>query len=148
MRKTVLAMCLALSFSGCAHLEALKEKNAATSYVSKEIDDYDAEIVGEDMAKFLAGEFPAAKTTIYVEPSNTTLREVLAAELSEKGFGILEIRPDKGAAVVLQYYVTELGNGILLRMRYQGKIASRYYGRKQDGDLSLSNKIAVREAAK
>jgi hypothetical protein len=148
MKKTVLAMCITLSFSGCAHLEAMKEKNAATSYVSKEISDYDAETVGEDMAKFLAGEFPAAKTTIYIEPSKTTLREVLVDELSDKGFGILEIRPDKGSAVVLQYYVTELGKGILLRMRYQGKIASRYYGRMQDGDLSLSNKIAVREAAK
>jgi len=68
--------------------------------------------------------------------------------LSEKGFGILGVRPDKGSAVVLQYYVTGLGKGILLRMQYQGKVASWYYGRKADGNLAFSNKIAIREAAK
>ena len=148
MRKEVLVLCAALSFAGCAHLEALRDRNSAVSYVSKEISEHESEMVGADMAKFLSGQFPAAKTTIYVEPSNTLLRSVLVKGLTEKGFGILDIKPEKDPVVILQYFVTGFDNGILWRMRYQDRIASRYYARRPDGSLSFSNKIAVRGTEK
>ena len=149
MKRTILAMCVAMSLVGCAQLEAFKNRNAPApvSYVA-ELNEADSEKIGEDMAKFLAERFPAAKTTVYVEPSNTVVRAVLVDEMAAKGFGILETKPDQGPAVVLQYFVTNLSNGILVRMRYGDSVASRYYGRKTDGSLYAAGKIAVREDAK
>jgi hypothetical protein len=147
MRKTILALCVSSMF-GCAHFEALKQKpQQSISYVYHEISEDDSEVVGEDMAKVLASQLPAAKTTLYIEQSNTYLRAVLVDELAAKGFGILEMKPDQGPAISLQYFVTPLDSGVLVRMRYQDKISSRYYGRGPDGALIPSSKIAVREAA-
>lgn len=149
MNKSVLALCVALSLTSCAHIEALRStKVVPASYVAKEISEADSETIGEDMAKFLADQLPAAKTTIYVEPSEAMVHDVLMEELMEKGFGILPIKPTQGPAISLQYFVTNLGNGVLVRMRYSGKISSRYYGRQSDGSLYASGKIAVREDAK
>lgn len=149
MKMTVLAMCIAMSLTGCAQLEALRNRNASApvSYVA-ELNEADSEKIGKDMTKFLAEQLPAAKTTVYVEPSNTIVRAVLVDEMAEKGFGILEMKPDQGPAVVLQYFVTTLSNGILVRMRYGDAVASRFYGRQTDGSLYAAGKIAVREAAK
>lgn len=147
MKKTILALCVSTMF-GCAHIEALTQKQTQQSYVAKEISEADEGLVGEDMAKFLKSQFPAARTTIYVEPSNTIVRAVLVDELTEKGFGILETKPQQGPAVAFQYFVTPLDNGILVRMRYSDTISSRYYGRRSDGSLYASGKIAVREATK
>lgn len=147
MRKMMIALCVSSMF-GCAHLEALKQKQQGFSYVSKEISVSDSEIVGEDMAAFLSSQLPAAKTTLYIELLNSVVSAVLVNELTEKGFGILETKPAEGSAVELRYFVTPLDNGILVRMRYQDKISSRYYGRQADGKLFSSSKIAVREAAK
>lgn len=151
MKKTVLAMCIAVSLtSGCAQLEALRNANAPDAPFSfvAELNEADSERIGKDMTAFLADQFPAAKTTVYVEPSNTIVREVLVDEMVSKGFGILETKPDQGPAVALQYFITYLSNGILVRMRYGEAVASRYYDRQSDGSLYPSGKIAVREAAK
>ena len=149
MRTTIIALCVSSMF-GCAHFEALKQKpqQQGISYVYQEISEEDSETVGEDMAKFLASQLPAAKTTLYVEPSNTSIRAVLVDELASKGFGILEMKPEQGPAISLQYFVTPLDNGVLVRMRYQDKITSRYYGRQTDGSLFPSSRVAVREATK
>jgi hypothetical protein len=148
MNKSLLAVCIALSLTSCAHIEALRAKNTSASYVVQEMSESDSEIIGEDMAKFLASQFPAAKTAIYVEPSDTLVHEVLMEELTEMGFGILPLKPEPGAYVTLQYFVTPLDNGMLVRMRYSDRVSSRYYGRKSDGSLYASGKIAVREALK
>lgn len=147
MRATIIALCVSSMF-GCAHFESMKQKpQQGISYVYQEISEDDSETVGEDMAKFLSSQLPAAKTTLYVEPSNTYVRAVLVDELAEKGFGILEMKPEQGPAIPLQYFITPLDNGVLVRMRYQDKITSRYYGRQSDGSLFPSSKVAVREAA-
>ena len=150
MKRTVLAMCIAMSLTGCAQLEALKNRNAPASTASfvAELNDTDSERIGKDMTMFLAEQLPAAKTTVYVEPSNTVVRAVLVDEMAAKGFGILETKPDQGPAVVLQYFITHLSNGILVRVRYGDAVASRYYGRQTDGNLYAAGKIAVREATK
>lgn len=144
MKKLILALCVSSMF-GCAQLEALKQSQAI-SYVSKEISVYDSETIGEDMARFLASQLPAAKTTLYIEPTNTLVRQVLVGELTDMGFGIVEMK--QGSAVALQYFVTPLDNGVLVRMRYNDMISSRYYSRQTDGSLFPSSKVAVREAAK
>lgn len=149
MKRSILAVCVALSMTSCAHIEALLvEKSPSASYVAKEISEPDSEVIGKDMAKFLASQLPAAKTTIYIEPSDSVVHSVLVDDLVEMGFGILEIRPTQGPAVALQYSVTPLGNGVLVRMRYSDRVSSRYYGRLADGSLSTSGKISVREAVK
>lgn len=149
MNKTVLAMCVVLSLTSCAHIEALRTKNVVlASYVANEISEADSETIGEDMAKFLASQFPAAKTTIYIEPSDSVVQEVLVEELTERGFGILPVKPTQGPALSFQYFVTNLGNGILVRMRYADTISSRYYARKSDMSLYQPGKIAVQEVAK
>lgn len=146
MKRTVSAICIVMSLVGCAQLEALKNRNTPTSFVA-ELNEADSKKIGKDMAAILANQFPVAKTTVYVEPSNTIVRAVLVDEMTAKGFGILDVRPDKGPAVVLKYFVTHLSNGILVRMRYGDVVASRYYGRQVDGNL-FAGKIAVREATK
>jgi hypothetical protein len=150
MKRTILAMCIAMSLTGCAQLEALRSRNAPAAPASfvAELNEADSERIGKDMATFLADQFPAAKTTVYVEPSNTIVRALLVDDLAAKGFGILETKPDQGPAVALQYFITNLRNGILVRMRYGDAVASRYYGRQTDGSLYAAGKIAVREAAK
>lgn len=147
MKRTVLAMCIAMSLVGCAQLEALKNRNSPASFVA-ELNESDSEKIGKDMTTFLAEQFPAAKTTVYVAPSNTIVRSVLVDEMAAKGFGILDSKPDQGPAVTLQYFITNLSNGILVRMRYGDAVASRFYGRQSDGSLYAAGKIAVREAAK
>lgn len=146
MKKLILALCVSSMF-GCAQLEALRQSQAI-SYVSKEISVYDSETIGDDMARFLASQLPAAKTTLYIEPTNTLVRQVLVGELTDMGFGIVETKGGEGAAIALQYFVTPLDNGVLVRMRYNDTISSRYYIRQTDGGLFPSNKVAVREAAK
>lgn len=148
MNKSILAICVALSLTSCAQFEALRDKNQSSSYVAKEISAPDSEVIGEDMAKFMASQYPAAKTTIYVESSDALVHAVLVDELTKKGFGIMAVKPMQGAAVQLQYFVTRVGNGILVRMKYSDRVSSRYYGRLADGRLSTTGKIAVREAVK
>lgn len=148
MRKTILALCVS-SMLGCAHFDELNQKpQQSNSYVFYEISEDDSETLGEDMAKFLASELPAAKTTLYIEPSNTYVSAVLVDELASKGFGILEMKPDQGSAIPLQYFVTPLDNGVLVRMRYQDKTSSWFYGRQSNGSLIPAGKVAVREATK
>lgn len=151
MKKTIIALCVSTMF-GCAHLEALTQKKQAKPpsyvYVTQEISDDDEEMVGEDMARFLAEQYPAAKTTLFIEPSESVFNEALVDGLTKKGFGILPIRPTQGPAIPVAYFVTNLGNGILVRLRYAGKISSRYYGRKSDGSLYASGQIAIREGVK
>ena len=145
MKKTILVLCISSLF-GCAQLQALTQKPTQTSsYVAQEISDEDSEFVGENMAGFIASQLPAAKTNLYIEPSKAYLRDVLIGELTGKGFGILPVKSDTGST--LQYIVTPLQGGILVRMKIQDKAASRYYRRSTDGEL-IANKITVREEAK
>ena len=97
MKRTVLAMWIAMSLAGCAELEALRSGNAASpvSFVA-ELSDADSERIGKDMTTFLADQLPAAKTTVYVPPSNTIVRAVLVDEMAERVSAFLKQSPVKG----------------------------------------------------
>ncbi len=147
-RISAIVMCL--SMTGCATFANLVGQNApktATSSYVEAISLSDADIVARDMADFLSNQFASAKTTIELEPMNNEFHARLLAHLKSRGFGIVETGPELGATG-LRYAVTQLDEGIILRMKYQGKEASQFYPRRQGGTLALNNVYTVREAAK
>lgn len=143
MRELMLVTCLALA--GCETLAGLTTTaTSAGSYVSPEITGTEAVAVAKDMAGFLASRFPYAKTTIALEPLKTEFHEALAQELGRRGFGVADGVPAKGS-VELHYAISVFGNGIVARMRFQGKEASRYYAITDKG-LALGGRYALRGA--
>lgn len=146
MKMTVIAAAIALS--GCAAFPQFKqaEKHALLSYVAPEVTMMEAEAVALDMARFLALQLPAARTTIELDPAHSMFHELLVDELLAKGFGVIESGAETDSDPVhVRYFVTVLDNGIVVRMRYQGKMAGRYFSRGDSG-LSFASAYAVREA--
>lgn len=143
--KNIILMISAFLASGCTLLPHLNQSN--TSYVAAEINNGEIEEVGIDMAKFLASQLPAAKTTLSLEPSKTLFQQVLMGELAELGFGITTTQNPEQQAVPLSYFVTTLDGGILVRMKYGDRVAGRYYSRTTEG-LSFASAFSVMEVAK
>jgi hypothetical protein len=151
MKTLIVMMCLFL-VSGCA---ALKEKMDAArnsqygSYVAPDISTADADDLSKDIAQYLMSQFPAAKTTLELEPLKNPLHAKLVDQLAVRGFGIVESKPQsEPQGVQVLYLVTRFDRGLVVRMLYQNKVASRFYDRAIDGRLSLQNRFTVREAAK
>lgn len=153
MKIIVLMMCLFM-LSGCAAIQAKMEAMAAKgtpgSYVAPEISETDADEVAKDVAQFLSVQLPAAKTTLELQPSENKLHLTLLDQLMVKGFGVIQSKQptEQQSAVQLRYKVTPLYEGVLVRLRYGGQEASRFYDRANDGHLSLHTRYAVREATK
>lgn len=153
MKIIVLMICL-LTVSGCAalkdKLEAIAERNRGYgSYVAPEISRSDVDEITRDMSQFLMNQLPAAKTTLELEPLKNPLHAKLLDQLARKGFGIVESKPQtEPQEIQLRYLVTHLDRGLLVRLRYQNKEASRFYDRTVDGRLSLNTSYTIREAAK
>lgn len=141
MKISILLMCLMTG--GCATLTNFQNK-VNSSYVGA-ISTADAGEVTKDMAQFLADQLPPAKTTIELEPIKSPLHDMLLEQLTGKGFGVVA-QPE--GAIALRYAVTQLDAGVLVRMKFQGKEASRFYDRTNTGSLSFNNSFAIREAAK
>src|SRR5687768_1800343 len=102
MKNIILMMCVLLA-SGCTLLPQLKGSNA--SYVASEINTRETEEVGVDMAKFLASQLPAAKTTLALEPSRTLFQERFMGALAELGFGIATTKQSEQVTVPVSYFV-------------------------------------------
>lgn len=151
MNKAVLAMAVSLSLlSGCAALTNLTQRKpqAVSSYVDPTINEADATQVAKDMADFLAWRMPAAKTTLFIEPVPMVLHGLFLDELTRKGFGIIEVRPDPDLHVVaVRYLATVLDGGVIVRVRFNDMLAGLYYP-KVSGKLSISNTYAIREVSK
>lgn len=144
MRELALIACLALA--GCDTLAEFTTKSSVVgSYVEPAVTGAEAETVANDMARFLADQFPYAKTTIRLDPLKTQFRGLLIDELARRGFGIVE-SPVPGS-VLVRYAVTYLPGGVVARMRFNGKEASRFYAITGKG-LSLRNNYAVRGVSK
>lgn len=152
--KALALMVILLPLSGCAalqaKLEAMQAKATPGSYVASEISESDANEVAMDMAEFLAARLPAAKTTLDLQLSANKLQTKLVDQLMVRGFGIIQskVQSDQEGTVMLQYKITRLDAGVLVRLRYGGHMATRYLSRAPDGRLSRQNKYAVREVAK
>lgn len=144
MKELMLVMCLSM-VTGCSTLaEFVTKTSASGSYVAPEIDDADTKVITRDMTGFLSSQFPYAKTTVRLDSLKTPFHAALISELGQKGFGVTE--SDSPGAVSVHYAVTSLDSGVLVRMRYQGKEAARYFSRTGTG-LS-AGKYALREATK
>ncbi len=144
MKKTILAAAIMMQFGGCAVLQEF-QRGQDSSYVEAGISTYETEKIAVDLSVFLSRQFPPAKTILAFKPELTLFQEILLDELSRKGYGIAtgEAPAD---AIPIKYYVTVLGNGILVRVKYQGQVASRYHARTENG-LS-SGSVAIRGALK
>lgn len=123
MRKVALAASFALA--SCATLENFKQVDSSGHYVSPEIGQ-ESETIAKDMASFLAAQIPPAKTILSLEPSKTEFHGALVGELTRKGFGVAEGGPLAGS-VEVDYSLSLVGSGVVGRMSYQGKEASRFY---------------------
>lgn len=148
MRAVILLM-VAVALSGCA---AMKDKfasmsaQAGGSYVSEGITEVDSGVVAKDITDFLVEQLPAAKTTLGVSSSRSPFDALLREVLARSGFGVADDRSD--SAIPFRYLVTHLDKGVLVRLRYGNKEASRYYDRSADGQLALNSIFTVREAVK
>lgn len=144
MKKTVVAGILVSLLGGCAVLQEL-HRGPDSSYVTPELAPSEIDQITSDVAVFLSQQLPPAKTTLAFKPELTLFHEVFLDELASKGYGIAT-GESPADAIPVQYYVTMLDAGILVRINYKDQITSRYYHRTEKG-LS-SGKLAIRGAAK
>ncbi len=152
MKIIALAICLFM-LSGCAALRDRiasmnnpNPKEGSATFILRGIAESDSTQISQDIAQFLANQYPAAKTTIELDAVKSVLHAKLREQLTRRGFGVTEGIMDSGVHV--RYSVTPLESGLLVRMRYHKKYASRYYARDIDSRLSLQSRFTLREAAK
>lgn len=151
MRKSALIMGLSLASTGCATLPsfqmppflAIKQSSRVMDYVSPEVSLEESRKITSDMALFLADQLPPARTTIDLVPATSQFHEMLATELAWRGFGVSAGMAED--TIQLRYLVTILDSGIVVRMKYQDRMAGRFYRR---GNQLMGGVYAVREAGK
>lgn len=147
MKKTVIAVSIALS--GCASFPQFNyfaTKQKASSYVVQEINAADSEQLTQDMVQFLEKKLPPAKTILAVETSYSRFHEMLVEKLARRGFGVTQTM--SAGAVPVRYYVTLFEGGMLVRIKYQDGMASRFYNRLPEGKLSFASLYSVLETSK
>lgn len=144
MKKTVVAVLITTLLGGCAALQEF-QRDQEPSYVAPEITTSETNRIAADLSDFLSQQLPPAKTTLAFKSDSTLFHKVLLVRLASKGYGIATGQAPSGA-VLVRYYATILDNGILARVSYQDKIATRYYRRTEKG-LSLGN-VAIRGVMK
>ena len=141
MKKLVLVASLALA--GCGTLSALNLPESSGSYVSPEVGP-ESGMIAKDMVAFLASQLPAAKTTLSLAPTNTQFHQDFVDELKRRGFGVSEGVPVQDS-VEVYYAVSLLDRGVVVRMSFQGKEATRFYVRS-GVEFALGGRYALREA--
>ncbi len=147
--KTILALIFLSMLSGCA---AIKEHFAGkpkamhpnATVIKLGIAESDSAAISNDMAQFLASQLPPAKTTLAVDRFKNPFHLKLRYALALRGFGIVNAEVPV-PAVWVRYYVTDMRGGYLVRLRYDNKIASRFYSRSADGSLSRFSRFTVSE---
>lgn len=148
-----LIIIMILSLSGCAAIQeriAQAEANKPNaSFVGQEISSTDAKELAQDMAEFLAKQFPAAKTTLDIQAAGNTFYPLFREQLTRRGFGVVEVKPGmEKHGLFVRYRITQFYQGVLVRMEFDGKAPSRYYDRGQDGHLTLQSSYTLREASR
>lgn len=144
MKKTVIAGLMISLLGGCSVLQEL-QRGPDSSYVTPEIVPSEIDKIASDIATSLSRQLPPAKTTLAFKPEVTLFHEVFLDELSSRGYGIATGESPVDA-IPVQYYVTMLDGGILVRISFKDQVTSRYYRRTEKG-LSFGN-IAIRGVTK
>ncbi len=129
-----------LMLNGCALL------SPKTSYVS-DVSEADAAVLAKEITAFLGGQLPPAATNLVLQPPQfkNTLTPVLASELRGAGFGVAEPASAPADAHRTRYRVSAMDTGILLRLPYDQKEASRWFARDSKGQLQAQSPFTVRE---
>lgn len=147
MKELALIACLLLS--GCETLSGLAARvstEPAGSYAVPELSDEEAGKIARNMVGLLANQFPYAKTTIRLDPVKSGFHDALVHALAQQGFGVVQ-NQRVADAVLVHYAVTTFDAGVVVRMRFQGKEATRFCSRTATG-LNCNTAYAMREAIK
>lgn len=126
-----------LLLGGCA------STGSTQSYVEPTVSEAEAATLASDAATYLVDPLPPAHTTLVLDPPAAKVQDTLTAALipalRERGYGVTLAQPGRsassGGGVALRYIASPLDGGLLLRLQYQGKEASRHYPRASDGQL-------------
>lgn len=145
--RLLVSIALAAVISGCA------SNRPSMSYVAPEITATDAALLATDTVKFLTGPLPPAHTTLQLDaPAASSKPDVLTPVLLEKlrarGYGVVEADsktgPVRGQGVMIRFLASPLDHGVVLRLQYPQREASRYYPRGADGQLAAGTEFTVR----
>lgn len=125
------------------------------SYVSQVDTRADAKVLAGDMTDFVAGQLPAASSTVVLDPTpsdqaGNDLTPAFVAALRERGFAVADARQGGASgAHHIRYLVTRLDNGDLVRVTIDGGTAeaSRFFVRNSAGDLQTGGPFTVRQMA-
>ena len=120
-----------------------------TSYVAPFPTSGDATVVAAGVGAFLRTRFPAASTTLVLDPTpaeqaSNALTPVLADSLRQQGFAVAQDIAPAGAHT-LRYWVTPLdASGELVRLMIDGReAASQVFVRTTAGSLRSGGPVTV-----
>jgi hypothetical protein len=125
------------------------------SYVDRVETPADARVLAGDVVDFVAGQLPAASSTVILVPTPTdqaanALTPALVAGLRDRGFAVADATlVGAPGAHRIRYLVTRLDNGDLLRVTIDGGAAeaSRFFVRNSAGALQAGGPFTVRRMA-
>lgn len=131
----ILVLCLALlAVSACA--------TTSTSKRVETLSTADAAALAEQISSYVAGELPAATSTIWLEwfgdpqdGSSSTLAAETAQALRDRGFAVTEDRAANSAAHALRIDALAGDRSVLVRVDLAPTSAWRYFERQADGAL-------------
>lgn len=141
---SIVWLSLLLFLTGCA------TTSMQNSYVSP-LPANDAISISRAITDFLSTQWPPASSTVLLVPpekgqDNNVLTPVLTQTLIKTGFAIGNSNQDVSGAHRLQYWVTPLGQGILVRLTLDNTTqASCFYGRDATGNLQAGSPFTVRK---
>lgn len=134
-RRLVVPCVVLLAASACATTSPAKRTEVLSAP--------EAAMVAEQISSYVAGELPAAASTIWLEqadvpqevPSNAALAAETAQALRDRGFAVTEDRAADSAAHALRVDAWAGDRGVLIRIDLAPVSAWRYLERQADGAL-------------
>jgi len=145
--RVFLSLVVALALSACA-----TTSRPSMSYVAPTVTASDAQTLADDAVQHLADPLPPARTTLVLDTprgANDALTASMLEKLRARGFGVTQADPQTGPkadqGTPLRYLASPLENGVVLRLQYLGREATKFYPRTADGRLLNTAPFTVRE---
>ncbi|MCW5320684.1 conjugal transfer protein TrbH [Verminephrobacter aporrectodeae subsp. tuberculatae] len=145
--RVILPLVAALFLNACA-----KPPRPTTSYVDPEVTANDAQTLSRDTVQHLSEPLPPAHTTLVLDPphsSDDMLTADMIGKLRARGYGIAQTDPQTGPkagqGTPLRYLASPLNGGVVLRLQYLDREATKFYPRTTDGNLMADAPFTVRE---